>query len=222
MNHEEIQLNLPVWAADEIPPELRREVSDHLAGCAECRAAWNDYRAILASMEPHPVEPDWSGHESMRQAFATRLGVTTPTKVRLSSIRWIGWAAVAILALSGWGLAYRFHQEAAQRETVLALMSQGHVVELTSPVSGPYHAVLVVRGHQAVIWADHLPPLSSGHVYEGWWVIGGRPRPAGLFGNRPAVLTGRPLHATEFAITVEPAGGTRLPTSPVLVAGPVQ
>ncbi|AEJ40167.1 hypothetical protein TPY_1987 [Sulfobacillus acidophilus TPY] len=222
MNHEEIQLNLPLWAADEVPPELRHEVSDHLAACEECRAAWDDYRAILTSMEPGPVEPDWSGHEPLRQAFAARLAATSPGKFRPSSIRWIGWAAAAILAMSGWGLAYRFHQEATQKETVLALMSQGHVVELTSPVRSPYHAVLVVHGRQAVIWADHLPSLPSGHIYEGWWVIGGRPQPAGLFGNRPVVLTGRPPQATEFAVTVEPAGGTRMPTTPVLVAGSVQ
>ncbi|AEJ40111.1 hypothetical protein TPY_1931 [Sulfobacillus acidophilus TPY] len=223
MTHDDIQLNLPIWAASGLPTDDQDAILSHLEACKECRSAWQDYQAILSHLQPTTVEPDWQGHAAMREAFQARLqGTGSPTRRRFRVGPWLGWAAAVILAVSGWGVAYRYHQEALQKDAILALMSQGQVVELSSPVSGAYHAVLVVRGNRAVIWATHLPSLPPAHVYEGWWIVRGKPLPAGLFTKRPDVLPPRPRNASVFAITVEPAGGTAQPTSPVLVMGTVR
>jgi anti-sigma-K factor RskA len=70
-----------------------------------------------------------------------------------------------------------------------------------------------------------LPPAPAGKTYALWTIVGGTPRPAGLFGVDAAgrgthriapVSTGAP--ARVFAVTVEPEGGVPAPTGPIVLA----
>jgi anti-sigma-K factor RskA len=63
-----------------------------------------------------------------------------------------------------------------------------------------------------------LPPPSAGRTYEAW-LIGAdeKPLPAGTFKGGKAVVVGLDGNAAgrkTVAITVEPAGGSRTPTTP--------
>jgi hypothetical protein len=77
----------------------------------------------------------------------------------------------------------------------------------------------------AVLLADGLPPAPPGKVYEAWVIASGAPVPAGVF--RPDAQ-GRAVHALPaleseprtFAVTLEPEGGTKAPTGPMVLAGP--
>jgi anti-sigma-K factor RskA len=70
-----------------------------------------------------------------------------------------------------------------------------------------------------------LPPAPAGKTYELWIIAGKIPRPGGLFGVDEA---GRSAHRVPpeaaagavdvFAVTLEPEGGTRAPTGPVVLA----
>jgi hypothetical protein len=69
-----------------------------------------------------------------------------------------------------------------------------------------------------------LPPTPAGKTYALWTIVGGTPRPAGLFGvdadgrgtHRIApASTGAP--ARVFAVTVEPEGGVPAPTGPLVL-----
>jgi hypothetical protein len=83
-------------------------------------------------------------------------------------------------------------------------------------------------GETAVVLAG-LGPAPAGHVYELWAIRGEKPpEPAGLFAAEAAgPIAGRgerverPDEVTAFAVSVEPAGGSALPTGPVVLAGAV-
>ncbi|MCX5402023.1 anti-sigma factor [Streptomyces sp. NBC_00102] len=74
--------------------------------------------------------------------------------------------------------------------------------------------------NQAAFVASGLRPLTDGRVYELWYADGERFRPAGLLsgdgGSQAHVLQGPLKGATAVGITVEPAGGSRQPTTPPL------
>jgi len=235
MDHESAQLNLPLWAANALEDDERSQLAEHVAHCEACQRDLESYRALLSTLTIEAPPPDWTDHGPMRQAFAERLKADTPRDAvsaappvalpsRTSSSRqaWqraLPWVAAVVVALGGWATAYQFHQASVQSQQVLDLMASGSHVALSASGS-PYRAVLSVHQATAVVWAESLPALPPGHLYEGWWIIGGRPVRAGMFSRTPQVLK-VPIaqHPAEFAVTIEPARGTKTPTTPVLVAG---
>ncbi len=84
-------------------------------------------------------------------------------------------------------------------------------------------------GEGAVVLAG-VGALPAGKVYELWAIRGDDPpEPAGLLqaaGDDVALArvsgVARPSEVTAFAVSIEPAGGSKSPTGPVVLAGAVQ
>ena len=84
-------------------------------------------------------------------------------------------------------------------------------------------------GEGAVVVAD-VQALDPNKVYELWALRGDSPpEPAGLLqvGGRSVYLTQvakleRPTEITAFAVSIEPAGGSKSPTGPIVLVGAVQ
>ena len=152
-------------------------------------------------------------------------------------------ADLAALADSSRQMAARV---AEQERTLVglreALAVQAHVVRV---LSGPrtITAALVptasgrgsgrvlvdaTTGEAAVVVAG-LGPAPAGKVYELWAIRGdAAPEPAGVFagGTEASVAAraetvARPEEVTTFAVSVEPAGGSKAPTGPIVLAGAV-
>lgn len=80
-------------------------------------------------------------------------------------------------------------------------------------------------GETAVVLAGLKPP-PPGHVYELWAIRGERPpEPAGLLPGGGGAVSGarveHPDEVTAFAVSLEPAGGSKTPTGPIVLVGPV-
>jgi anti-sigma-K factor RskA len=82
------------------------------------------------------------------------------------------------------------------------------------------------KGHILVL-ANNLAPIPDDKVYELWLLpaAGGSPMPAGTFridskGNAMMMhaMETEGIQARAFAITIEPAGGSKNPTSPIMMA----
>ena len=83
--------------------------------------------------------------------------------------------------------------------------------------------VLLIDEDRAVLVATELPPAPEGEVYEAWVIRDGVPQPAGLFesrdGEAASTVEGSMDGAQAVAVTLEPEGGSPMPTSdPILVA----
>jgi anti-sigma-K factor RskA len=76
---------------------------------------------------------------------------------------------------------------------------------------------LVVDGGSATLVTHGLPAAPRGKVYEVWVVHDGRAAPAGFLHRGRARLTRRVPRGASVAVTVEPVGGSRRPTSPLLL-----
>ncbi|PSR37858.1 MAG: anti-sigma factor [Sulfobacillus thermosulfidooxidans] len=225
VDHDRLELNLPLLAAGSLPSDEAAELEVHLQTCVSCQKAYHDYQALLQQLDPHEddVTEDWDQHDRLRQEFLEKLNAEhitpqTATKRRHTGFlpSAVGWAAVVVIGLGGWASAYHLHHVAAQQEQVIRLMASGQRLDLTSP-HGPYRAALYLSKNRAVVLANHLPVPGHGQTYEGWWIQGGHPVAAGTFGSTPSALKVPVPHPEAFAITVEPVGGTKTPTTPILV-----
>ena len=136
-------------------------------------------------------------------------------------------AFVAVLGLLAWNFTLRdqngdlrdqngdLRGEIAERREV-EMEGSG----LASNVDGE---VLLTDEGQAVLVARELPPAPEGEVYEAWLIRDGVPEPAGLFeprdGDAAAAVRGSLEGVQAVAVTLEPEGGSPMPTSdPILLA----
>jgi anti-sigma-K factor RskA len=81
---------------------------------------------------------------------------------------------------------------------------------------------------KVIVHAFNLPPADEGLVYQLWFLADGPPVPGGTFQSDPdghalATVDGpaEGLVLRGAAVTIEPAGGSPQPTSPIIVSGAV-
>jgi anti-sigma-K factor RskA len=108
---------------------------------------------------------------------------------------------------------------------VAALETPGHkVVNLESPGHRKVAQFVLLSDGRGYLVSSTLPGLSSDHTYQLWGVIGGQPISLGLLGTSPDQVTftmaGKPA-PSRLSITVEPAGGSVVPSSPMVASGVV-
>jgi anti-sigma-K factor RskA len=85
-----------------------------------------------------------------------------------------------------------------------------------------------ISGEAAIVLAGLAPP-GAGKVYELWAIRGSAaPEPAGVFtvdAHGSAATAGgrieRPAEVTAFAVSIEPTGGSKTPTGPIVLVGAV-
>ena len=103
-----------------------------------------------------------------------------------------------------------------------ALEAPGHIaVTLTGTHIKGVTQFVLLNGHGYMLsWG--LPPLSPVKTYQLWGMIAGKPISIGLMGNTPfsaEFSVAGSLQPSELAITVEPAGGSSTPTTPIIASG---
>lgn len=230
MTHKDAQDLLALYAMGELDPNEGDALARHLQECLSCRRDLDQYQDVLSDWDQALAEPDWSGHQELRRQFRARLDMPPETlseappsavtrRAPRPAWRWpIAWAATLLVAIGGWSVAYQNHQQWAESQRIMAFVTRGRPVAMQVVHASVAHVELYLTGSHAVVWVKQLPPLASDQVYEGWWIVNGSPRPAGTF-QTGATLLAYVEGASAFAITKEPHGGTRAPTTPILVMG---
>ncbi|MFJ9719797.1 anti-sigma factor domain-containing protein [Streptomyces sp. NPDC101213] len=241
----DLHLAVGAYVLHALPPAEEAAFEEHLAGCADCRAEMAAHLEIVtrlagaesASVPPHvrartldaisrttqdrPRRPPEAGHRAGHRAVRFALAAST--------------AAAALLG----GVAAWQHSRAddardraaradaagrALTELVTAPDATLHTAALTG---GGAAAVVVSRSEaRAVFAARDLPALKGDEVYELWYAAeAGGLRPAGLLPGAAErasrVLRGPPAGAVAVGITIEPAGGSRQPTTDPLAVIPL-
>lgn len=86
-----------------------------------------------------------------------------------------------------------------------------------------------VRRNHALLNAYRLKPVAPGRAYQLWFIRDGKPVPSVTFTPQPnGAATVGPVpvptdgEVSAAAITVEPAKGSKQPTSPILLVGPLK
>jgi hypothetical protein len=201
------------------------------------------WSSIASRLPPRPAEEPppmptlvrgESGHEA-----GTVTGFRTPrqaprraTRGRLFSVASLAAAAaaVAVAAVLGVNLVHANDQisslhNASPASATAALGVRGHkVVDLESAGHVELAKFVTVPSGQGYLVTSNLPTLPSAETYQLWGVISGRAISLGLLGRAPhdaAFTLGGSSHPSELGITVEPAGGSVVPTGSMLAEGTV-
>jgi anti-sigma-K factor RskA len=121
----------------------------------------------------------------------------------------------------------QLNTQRAQSAAIAAVLAAPDARTATGTVKtgGTTTVVASALEREVVVATSGLAPLPSGKVYE-LWLISPSPAVAHRAGLLPAAVSGRtaPVLASGFAsgdllgMTVEPAGGTNQPTTPVIMA----
>jgi hypothetical protein len=106
-----------------------------------------------------------------------------------------------------------------------ALLTPDHkLVNLMSSAQVNLAQFVVLPDGQGYLVKSSMPKLSPTETYQLWGVINGKTISIGLMGGNPRqvafTVSGSP-RPSKLAVTVEPAGGSVSPTSPIIATGVV-
>jgi len=184
------------YALDALDPDEAEAYERHLGQCEECReqlAELNETAAALAFGAAAPAPPARLRESILEAAAAERTNV-----VPLLRRRWVS-RGLAVTAAAA------------------ACIAVGLGVSLSQSSHPPQSwTVAVGRNGTATISVSGLASAPQGKTYEAWVIPAGHAaRPAGLFsGSTTGMHLGGtvPPHAV-VAVTLEPAGGSKKPTT---------
>jgi Uncharacterized protein conserved in bacteria len=113
--------------------------------------------------------------------------------------------------------------------TALTMLAEGRSVSLHGDALAPQargELYLSPGNQRALLHVSHLPPVPEGKAYQIWLINDGQRDSGGVFrvgqtGEAVLLITApRPWrHYQAIGITVEPATGSRAPTSPRVLGG---
>jgi anti-sigma factor RsiW len=184
------------YALDALDPDEAEAYERHLGQCEECReqlAELNETAAALAFGAVAPAPPARLRESILEAAAAERTNV-----VPLLRRRWVS-RGLAVAAAAA------------------ACIAVGLGVSLSQSSHPPQSwTVAVGQNGTATISVSGLASAPQGKTYEAWVIPAGHAaRPAGLFsGSTSGLHLGGtvPPHAV-VAVTLEPAGGSKKPTT---------
>jgi anti-sigma-K factor RskA len=248
--HEELRTLASAHALDALDAADADAVQEHLATCAECRAVFDDAleaaaalalaapsahppaalrdRIVAAARAERPAEAEAEAAPAPVADLAAararrRRRLFTPAR-GLAAAFAVAAVAAAVFAVSADRRANRLQDERDQ----LAALTHGDasVVALRSGKT-PTGASVVVPREGTPVLVSSLSSAPGDRVYQVWAIAptGGAPVSLGLLrgGGQALLKIDRTLPAgTTVAITVEPGGGSKAPTSAPIAAAAVE
>jgi anti-sigma-K factor RskA len=220
----------------EADPELRAEAdrlvvaADHLAAAAAGAGPtapadlWGRIAARLDHGAPAPADlPAPAGDPRPAGDVVVPIGRSRRRTARLVAAA----AAVLLLVAGSVAVGSRLGQDdtdpmvamraAAEKASEQPGSRSGELVDADATMGVP--VVVDAEGH-AFVMTEQLPALPSGETYQLWSVDGGTPVSLGLVGtDSPMTMVGVDGRVTRLALTIEPAGGSAVPTTPPMASG---
>lgn len=215
------------FALDALDPHERSRFEAHLDQCAECRQELAGFHATatrLAEAESDPPPP------ALRDRLLAEIATTAQERPVVTSIAQHGRLRralprvavaasflVAATAVGGY-LNERDRAEDLRADTqrIGAVMVADDATMLAGEVrTGGSMRVVASPSHDAaVVMGTDLKELDPDHVYQVWAMHDGVPRSLGVLGRGAGMMFAKAISgADEFAVTVEPDGGSPAPTT---------
>jgi hypothetical protein len=230
--HDDAWLDdVAVLALGALPAAEARRVAAHVSGCADCTREYAELRGAADALgygAAAPLDEVQSARLKARVMRAVRGengSAAPPARARNAALPW-GLAAAAAIAALAFGL-----QSANLRSQVAALQSQRAQIAVLQRTVAPGSRHFAVAGGEIVtsggrlLLALRVPAAPPGKVYQAWTLRAGaktmtpsvtfQPDASGL---AVVELPESAAGVSVVAVSVEPEGGSRAPTSkPVLV-----
>lgn len=249
VQRHELHLLTGGYALDALPDAERAEFEKHLDRCPTCGDEVRGLRetaarlAMATAVTPPPamrsrvlaavprtrqLPPD-SRNPLTRAGNRAGLGRWSRSRAGLTAGIVTLAAAIAFLLFLQVSTNSQLRQvQSANRQIAAVLTAPDARIE-AMPVSagGTITAVLSSRQAEAVVTTANLPSLPGSRVYQLWVMTSsGSARSVALLaitgtGSTTPVLAGGVQPGDKLGITVEPAGGTKQPTTTPVVTMPV-
>ena len=211
-DHAEIQALIGAFVLNATSPDERRRVDLHLASCADCaREArlLGEAAAELAWLPPREQSAD----------VVDRVLASIPRRRRRLRTRVI--AAVAAVSIAAAGLlgAALVRERNQNAELAAITGSASRRITLVPQKGFEGRGNVYVASDRVAVVLDRMPRAGRSRSYQLWAITGGKPVSMTVVEDSGRIVRtmrwDRPADA--FAITIEPAGGSPVPTSdPVL------
>ncbi len=199
------------------PPHVWQRISEHLYDDVES-VATPPFRALESSravVTPMSVRRDPSSHRA--KVVVGLFSAAAAALVAVLSINLVQANNHVSQLTSALGLAHRSAIVAAQA-------TPGNVDVVLSNERVPDVATFVLsKGHGYLI-SSHMSTLSTAQTYQLWGIFNGKPISIGLMGAQPQDVqftVASALAPSALAITIEPASGATVPTTPIIASGVV-
>ncbi|WP_282798240.1 anti-sigma factor [Streptomyces sp. CC224B] len=245
MTRAELHTLTGAYALGALDGSERAAFEEHLAACPACAQEVRELTATAARLGSATATVP---RPALREAVLRRISTVRQVPPRSAPAaehrspaprtrrvtRWVLAACLALTTGAGTVAAWQYQRgEEARRQAgqarqeadgLAALLAAPDARTRAARLPGGAGGSVVVsrRMDRAAFVAARMDPPPDGKVYQLWFDDGGSMRPAGLMrpGGGPAavLLTGGLGGATGMGITVEPAGGSRQPSTAPIVA----
>lgn len=222
------------YALDALSEEEAALFATHLEGCPSCREEVREMRDVAARMGAVEAIAPPSALKARILAAADQQAQLPPsvTPIELArSRRWLprvaGAAAAVVLLATGGVVAYDAVRDEPSREVVAGSVSQvfsasdARTITVTTANGGRLRVATSAQRGQMAVDSRGLPRL-KGRAYQMWAVRNDRPTSVGLIEDvKAGKVMPIPAAGTTVAITIEPAGGSKVPTGrPIVTMDP--
>ncbi len=249
VQRHELHLLTGGYALDALPDAERAEFEKHLDRCPACADEVRGLREtaaklamatavapptamrsrVLAAVPRTRQLPPDSRNALTRAGSRTGLGRWSRARVGLTAGVLTLAAAIAFLLFLQVSTSSRLKQAQSANRQIAAVLTAPDARIESMPVSagGTITAVLSSRQAEAVVTTANMPSLPGTRVYQLWVMTSsGSARSVALLtvtgpGSTTPVLAAGIQPGDKLGITVEPAGGTKQPTTTPVVTVPV-
>jgi anti-sigma-K factor RskA len=238
MNHERFEDLKDAYVLGALPEEEKLSFEEYLASHPERQAEIDELGAVagLLAFSPQEQEPSPELRSRVMEVVEAE---AEPRRVRSRStfarlgdylgVRSLalGAAALLVVGLLSWNvlLQGQVQELQGQVEDARDQLQQSPTIELEGSWvdQGADAELASIHKNQIILVARDMPSVPEDRTCQIWVISDDVPKPSGLFqpdGNMTATLITRSItKADVIAVTVEPAGGSKKPTSdPVLLA----
>ncbi|MFL5800274.1 MAG: anti-sigma factor domain-containing protein [Roseiflexaceae bacterium] len=233
--------SLSAFALGALDTDEARQVIAHVAACPSCRDDVELWGAVIALLPYMAMPSDPPAHIKRRlfalvdAAAAAPHGAGGRARPRVGGVRrWVhGVAASAFMLALVFGVllidmrwrADALTAQVAERDQQMLFVSAAIPHRLAGPQPAAVAIMFVKPGEQHVVLVvQGLKPLAAGKTYEFWFATATQPRPSQIFMVGPdgtAMLEfDAPAPVDRYAqvmVTVEPAGGSQIPSGEVVL-----
>ncbi len=222
----ELHSSAGAYALDALDADEQAAFEKHLDECADCGAEVKGFLATTARIAeasgqaPSPALKTQVmrsiAHTVQERPVVTSLADRRKRRL-LPRIALV--AAGLLTALSIAGYVSERNQAGdleAERAAVIKIMSSDDaaITKATMSNGGTAQLIASKENNKAVVVTDNLPKLKDGRVYQLWMITGDEPTSAGLIDAGSNIATMNGVDTVEqVALTVEPSGGSKSPTT---------
>ena len=213
-------------------PEIARELAGLRATAAMLGAAAATpppaglRAAVLAEIRRTPQlgSPAARAAAGPLHGAGPRLRAGTPRRTVWLAVAATALGAAAVPSAVAWRQVQQTNRVEQQAQQVADVLAEPGARVVRAEVAAGGTAVGVLATDRAVFTATGLDDPGAGKVYQLWVIRGGKPLPDAVLADdagRVRAVTDDFAVGDGLAVTIEPAGGSRTPTSaPVVVLQP--